>query len=124
MKFKNTSQAIRPHQQTETTDDCRTYDPAQLKSLDDRRFIHAKNEGIFAQLLCIVSVLLEFGVAYAMCPEDVSQMTCILGFPTWFFLATCIAVGTYLVMILYCLKFSRRFSLDARGDDSEVPRHE
>lgn len=100
-------------------DDRRDYDPADYKHLDDRRFRYAKNEALFAQVLCLVSVIATYIVAYAMCPKDISRMTYILGFPTWFVAATGVALAAYVIMVVYCGKFSREFSLDAREEETE-----
>lgn len=100
-------------------DDCRDYNPADYRHLDDRRFRAAQREALFAQLLCLVSVISEFAVAYILSPKDVSRMTYLFGFPAWFVAATGVALATYLVMILYCVKFSKEFSLEAREEQTE-----
>ncbi len=101
-------------------DDRRDYNVDNYKDQEDKRFLIAKKDAIFAQILCFTAILLEMGLAYALCPKDLSKMTYLLGFPTWFTVATGVAVLAFIVALVYTTKFSKSFSLDARGNETEV----
>lgn len=95
-------------------DESRDYDVRQLKELDDERFVITLREAIFSELFFMGTILAEMIAAYILCPEDMSLMTYIMGFPTWFFVATCIAFISWAFVLYHNAKISKDFSLDAR----------
>lgn len=100
-------------------DDSRDYNVKELKHLDDERFTIAFKEAVFAEGFFFVVIIVEILVAYGLCPEDMSLMTYILGFPTWFFAATCVALLAWVFVLYHNAKISRDFSLEARIEKEE-----
>lgn len=98
----------------------RDYNVNDYVDQEDKRFLFAKKDAIFAQVLCFSAILLEMLTAYALCPEDISQMTYLFGFPLWFAAATGIAVIAFIIALVYTTKISKRVSLEARADETEV----
>ncbi len=96
------------------SDDSRDYDMKDYRKDEDRRFIIAKKDAVFAQFLCFAAILAEFITAYLLCPKDPAQMTYILGFPTWFFAASCLSIAAFVIAMIYCGKISKDVSLAAR----------
>lgn len=81
---------------------------------DDPRFKKALKEGVFTQVLCLSAIFLEFFTAFALCPQDSSEMTYIFGLPVWFFVAALIALAAFVIVMVYIGKFAEDISFDAR----------
>lgn len=98
----------------------RDYNVNDFTALEDKRFLYAKQDAIFAQILCFAAIILEMAAAYGLCPKDLSQMTYILGFPTWFVVASGIAFVAFIIALVYTTKISKNVSLKARAEETEV----
>lgn len=95
----------------------RDYDIDSLKELDDPRFVIARKEAVFSEAFFAGTILAEMAAAYILCPEDMSLMTYIMGFPTWFFVVTCIALISWIFVLYHNSRISKDFSLDAKEEE-------
>ena len=102
-------------------DDSRDYDVRKLGHLDDKRFTVIFREAVFSEVFFFVTIALEILVAYSLCPENMSLMTYMMGFPTWFFVATLVALVSWAFVLYHNAKLSRDVSLEARvKEDGDV----
>lgn len=92
------------------------YDVKEYAQMDDRRFVLARKEAVFAQSLIIGAILLAYFFAYTLCPKDMSQLTYVFGFPLWFVAASAVFVAAFAVMVVYNLKLSKNIDLSAKSD--------
>lgn len=58
-------------------------------------------------------------LSYRLCPDDVSQMTYWLGLPPWVAVTLVLTLANVVFVAVWVHK-NRRFSLEARADDTEV----
>lgn len=97
----------------------RDYNVDDYKNEDDPRFDFARRDCIFAQVLYFSTLIIGFALAYALCPDDASQLTYVFGFPMWFVAGAAVFAIAPIIAIVYFLK-SRRFSLDPKASLEEV----
>lgn len=101
-------------------DDSRDYDVKELGHLDDKRFTVIFREAVFSEVFFFVTIAAEMLAAYGLCPEDMSLMTYIMGFPAWFCAATLVALASWAFVLYHNAKISRDLSLEARdGEEAE-----
>lgn len=101
-------------------EDSRDYDVKKLKELDDPRFSITFREAVFSETFFFGTILAEIAAAYLLCPEDMREMTYILGFPAWFFAAVIIALISWGFVLFHNAKISRDFSLEARSSEEDA----
>ena len=63
--------------------------------------------------------MLTWAAGYGLSPKDVSDMTCLFGFPRWYSVCTIICVSYSVIGIIWAIR-SKKFTLDSRGTDKEV----
>lgn len=101
-------------------EEMKNYNVENLKEEEDSRFRYAMKEMLTVQGICFGGLLLILFLAYGLCPKDITQLTYIAGFPMWYAVAAIVTFLIVLIVIVYCLKFSKDISLDARdGEGSE-----
>lgn len=95
----------------------RDYDGSCVKL--DSRFEWCKKDAFFTLLSYLGVILATWIAAYALSPDEISEMNYLFGFPLWYSVCTLICIGYTIVGIIWAVR-SRKFTLDARGDDREV----
>lgn len=93
------------------------YDAKQVET--DPRFIHCRRDMILVQVVYLSFTLLLVVLSYWLCPDDISQMTYFLGLPLWVAVTLLLTLANAAFVALWAKK-NRRFSLEAKADDSEV----
>ena len=101
-------------------DESRNYDVKEMKELDDKRFTITLREAVFAECFFFGTIAVELIASYALCPEDMEEMTYLLGLPAWFFVAACVALVSWVFVLYHNAKLSKDFSLEARDDGEDV----
>lgn len=85
---------------------------------EDPRYKQCNKEAIMGLILGIVNLVWWFVFGYGLGGKPVNEYSCILGFPSWFFMS-CI-VGGILFSILTVIminKFFKNMSLDALTEE-------
>ena len=100
-------------------EDSRTYDPKELKTEEDKRFIRAKKEMIQIHVQYFIFVLIEFIAAFSI--YKFYPDTYVFGFPFWFVTGVMIAFLFWLFTIHFLIHGITDCSLSARqeGDYNE-----
>lgn len=93
------------------------YDTSKIKL--DPRFLLCRNDMITVQLIYLGSIILILFLAYLLSPTDISNMKYLFGFPLWVVICTMVCIADTLFVIIWAIK-RKKFSLDAKADDSEV----
>ena len=97
--------------------DSRDYRPEDIKM--DYRFVLCQKDAFVTLLSYLAVIIVTWVVAFMLCPSDPSQMTYLFGYPTWYTVGTIITVGYSVWGCIWAAR-SRKFTLNARGDDKEV----
>ena len=92
----------------------RDYRVEDYTACEDQRLRDASRDAKFVQASCFLYCLIEFILAYTLCPKDVTQMTYILGIPAWTFICVAVSFLYCIGQIVYLQKFSSNVSLAAR----------
>lgn len=100
-------------------EDSRTYDPKELKTEENKRFIRAKKEMIQIHVQYFIFVFVEFIAAfsiYRFYPD-----TYVFGFPFWFVTGVMISILFWLFTVSFLIHGITDCSLGARqkGDYNE-----
>ena len=93
------------------------YDSSSIKM--DRRFVRCRRDAFVTLLSYLGTIIAMWVIGYALSPDDVSEITYFLGFPLWYTVCTLICFGYAVFAIIWAIN-TRKFSLEARGDDEEV----
>ena len=101
-------------------EDMRNYDVNDLRDEEDTRFHYALKEMLTVQGICFTGLIVILLLAYGLCPKDISELTYIAGFPMWFAVSAIASFLVVLVVIVYCLKFSKDMSLDAKDEEGRI----
>lgn len=98
----------------------RNYNVDDFKKEEDERFIICAKECVFTQGLYFTCTIIAFILAYTLSPDDVGSLQYIFGLPVWFAAATSMCALMFIVMLVFNLKVSKRFSLKPRAGIEEV----
>ncbi len=101
-------------------EDMRNYDVSDLREEEDHRFRYALREMLTVQGICFGGLMIILLLAYSLCPKDISELTYIAGLPMWFAVSAIVSFLVVLVVIVYCLKFSKDMSLDAKDEEGRI----
>lgn len=85
----------------------------------DRRFVLCKNDALLTVFSYLFMIIATWTAAYRLSPKEVSEMRYLFGFPLWYSVCTIICLCYSAAGIVWAVR-SRKFTLDARGDDKEV----
>ena len=95
----------------------RDYDTKKVET--DPRFVHCKRDMILVQVVYLTLTVLLVVLSYWLCPDDISRMTYFLGLPLWVAVTLLLTLANVVFVAVWAKK-NRRFSLEAKADDSEV----
>lgn len=93
------------------------YDVKKIRT--DPRFVHCRKDMITVQIVYFSFTFLLVILSYALSPADMRQMPWLFGLPLWVAATTLVTLG-YIVFVVIWALTRKKFSLEARGDDSEV----
>lgn len=92
----------------------RDYNIEDYRDDEDQRFVDLKKEvcAVYAWLGSYLVLIYIF--AHALCPEDMSEMTYLFGFPKWFMWCAILTIVAYMCIVFILRKVFKPCSYEAR----------